>query len=693
MILISKFLIINLKLFINVFNMCSFLNKFKLMAFQNFVFIVVFFAAFGFFFYNLLRIRSYLQLGRAENRVNEPFKRLIRFFKVGIAQTKILREPAAGLMHAFIFWGFLVLLTVVLESFIQGFYSSFNFLFLKKFAKLLYIFQDVFGLFVVVSVLYALVRRHAFHPKRLKGDGTSNSDATIILCLIMGVMITMFGANASEYILHPEHASYYRFHFVSKIIAGLFDNSTVTIYQIFWWSHILIIFGFMNFLPYSKHFHIVMSLPNVYFSKLGTQTLDTEEINFEKENVFLGAGDFEQLTWKSIFDGYACTECGRCTSVCPANLTGKPLSPRKIIMNTRERATEKAPYLVKNIEIPGEIADKKLISSHYITDEELWACTSCLACVTECPVNIEHVNAIVDMRRFLVQNESRFPEELMTVFGNMENNGAPWAFPQSDRLRWAEGIEVPLASDKKEFDTLYWVGCAGAFDARYQRVARSVAQILNKAGVDYAILGTQEKCNGDSARRLGNEFLAQNLIKENVETLKQYKFNKILVTCPHCLQMIGNEYQKFGPDYKVVHHSEFIKNLIDTKKIELDDAKKQDKKVTYHDSCYLGRYNGIYDEPRDILKMVHTGEQVEMKRSHDKGLCCGAGGGRMWMEEKIGKKVNIERTEEALYVKPDIISTACPFCMTMMTDGVKEKGKAEEVTVKDFAEMVAEVMK
>ena len=597
-------------------------------------------------------------------------------------------------MHALIFWGFLVLLTVVLESFIQGFYSSFNYIFLKKFATLLYYLQDAFGLFVVVSVLYALIRRHIFHPKRLKGDGTSNSDATIILCLILGVMVTMFGANAAEYILHPEYSSYYRFHFFSKFIAGFFNNSSsIILYPIFWWGHILIILGFMNFLPYSKHFHIVMSLPNVYLSKLGPQTLDTEEINFEKEDVFLGAGDFEQLTWKSIFDGYACTECGRCTASCPANLTGKPLSPRKIIMNTRERASEKAPFMVKKIEIPGEIADKKLISSHYITDEELWACTSCLACVTECPVNIEHVNAIVDMRRFLVQSESRFPEELMTVFGNMENNGAPWAFPQSDRLKWAEGLDVQLASDKKEFDVLYWVGCAGAFDARYQRVSRSVAQILNKAGVDYAILGTQEKCNGDSARRLGNEFLAQNLIKENVETLKQYKFNKILVTCPHCLQMIGNEYQKFGAEYKVVHHSEFIKELIDSKKIEIDNTKKQDKKVTYHDSCYLGRYNGIYDEPRDLLKMVNNGEQVEMKRSHDKGLCCGAGGGRMWMEEKIGKKVNIERTEEALYVKPDVISTACPFCMTMMTDGVKEKGKGDEVTVKDFAEMVAETMK
>jgi Fe-S oxidoreductase len=362
-------------------------------------------------------------------------------------------------------------------------------------------------------------------------------------------------------------------------------------------------------------------------------------------------------------------------------------------VNIRDRTNEKAPYLVSKKEIPPNIAEQKLVSERFITDEELWACTTCMACVQECPVNIEHVNSIVDMRRFLVQNESRFPDEVMTVFGNMENNGAPWAFPQSDRLKWAEGIEVPVAADKKEFDVLYWVGCAGAFDARYKNVARSVAQLLNKAGVDYAVLGTEEKCNGDSARRLGNEFLAQTLIKENAETLKKYKFNKILVTCPHCLQIIGNEYKQFGADYEVVHHSQFINELVTDKKIEIDTGKKINEKVTYHDSCYLGRYNDIYDEPRKLIDSVNSGTQVEMPRTRDKGLCCGAGGGRMWMEEKIGKKVNIERTEEALSVNPDTISTACPFCMTMMSDGVKEKGKQEEVKVKDIAEIVLNTTK
>lgn len=665
------------------------------MHIQNIVFIILFLAALSLFIFNLFRIRSYLMLGRAENRFASPLKRLKKVLEIGIGQSKIFREPAAGLMHALIFWGFLVLITAVTEAIIQGFYSNFSLGMFGGISKIFFISQDVFGLLVILSVIYALFRRYVLHPKRLQGDGSTNADATFILCMIMGVMLTMFGVNAVKTAIHPDYATYYSAHFISSKLSVLFKGNEITFYNIFWWAHISIVLLFMNYLPYSKHFHIVTSLPNVYLSKLGPQTLDTEEIDFEKENVFLGSGDIEQLTWKEIFDGYACTECGRCTASCPANLTGKPLSPRKIIMNIRERTSEKAPLMAANKNIPEEIEQKKLVSEYYITDDELWACTTCMACVKECPVNIEHVNPIVDMRRFLVQSESRFPDELMTVFGNMENNGAPWAYPQSDRLKWTENLDitVPVASEKNNFDVLYWVGCAGAFDARYQNVSRSVAQLLDKAKVNYAVLGTEEKCNGDSARRLGNEFLAQTLIKENVETMKKYNFKKILVSCPHCMQTIGNEYKAFGGDYEVVHHSEFISELVNEKKIEIEETKKIDTKITYHDSCYLGRYNNIYEEPRDLLKQVNNGDIIEMERSKDKGLCCGAGGGRMWMEEKIGKKINIERTEEALRTNADVISTACPFCMTMMTDGVKEKGRSEDVKVKDFAELILESSK
>ena len=672
----------------------TFFYKLQFMGFYNYVFLIIIAGAFALLIYNLLRIISYLKLGRSENRFDHIWQRIKKVLIVGVGQSRILREPAAGLMHAFIFWGFLTLLTAVLEAIIQGFYPSFTLTFLGVFSKIIYSTQDIFGILVILSVLFAFYRRFIQHPGRLEGDGHSNADASIILFLILGVMITMFGVNSTKILFHPEHYEYYRYHFISGSITSIYSpNSAEVFYSIFWWGHVLIVLLFMNYLPYSKHFHVITSLPNVFLSRLTSQTLDTEEINFENENVFLGAGDFEQLTWKNILDGFVCTECGRCTAACPANITGKPLSPRKIIMNVRDRAKEKAPYLVKGKELPHEVSEHKLVSEQYITDEELWACTSCMACVKECPVTIEHINPIIDMRRFLVQSESRFPAEVATVFGNMENNGAPWAFPQSDRLKWTEGIEVPVAADMIEFGILYWVGCAGAFDARYQNVARSTAKLLNKAGINYAVLGTEEKCNGDSARRLGNEFLAQTLIKENVETLKKYKFKKILATCPHCFHILGNEYKKFGADYEVIHHSVFFNELVLDGRIDIDSNKKIEKRVTYHDSCYLGRYNEIYDEPRYVIEMVNSGEQLEMKRSRDKGFCCGAGGGRMWMEEKIGKKVNIERTEEVISVQPDIVSTACPFCMTMLTDGLKEKEKQEQIKVKDIAELLAEAVK
>lgn len=665
------------------------------MHLQIIIFSVLFFGAIGLFFRNIFRIRSYLALGRYDDRFSNSFTRFLNVIKIGIGQSKIFRDPLAGLMHALIFWGFLVLISAVIEAFIQGFYKDFTLAVIGSFSKVIFASQDIFGLLVIISVIYALIRRLIIHPKRLQGDGHTNFDAVFILCMIFAVIITMFGVNSSKIYLHTEYHNYYTAHFIASLLSSLFKSYPSLYYNIFWWAHVIIILTFLNYLPYSKHFHIITSLPNVFLSKLGPQTLDTPIIDFEKEDVFLGAGDIEQLTWKEMFDGYACTECGRCTSVCPANLTGKPLSPRKIIMNIRDRTNEKAPFLVNKTEIPAEIEAKKLISDFYITDDELWACTTCMACVQECPVNIEHVNPIVDMRRFLVQSESRFPEELMTVFGNMENNGAPWSFPQSDRLKWTEnlGFSVPLASDKKEFDILYWVGCAGAFDARYQNVSRTIVQLLENAKINYAVLGTEEKCNGDSARRLGNEYLAQTLINENISTLNKYSFKIILVSCPHCLQTIGNEYKYFGADYNVVHHSQFLNDLINQNKLNIDTEKLIENNITFHDSCYLGRYNNIYNEPRNLLNKITKGNLVEMERNKDRGLCCGAGGGRMWMEEKIGKKVNIERTEEALKTNAEIISTACPFCMTMLTDGVKEKGKSENISVKDFSELMLDAIK
>jgi Fe-S oxidoreductase len=411
-----------------------------------------------------------------------------------------------------------------------------------------------------------------------------------------------------------------------------------------------------------------------------------------------GASDVEDFSWKQLLDGYSCTECGRCTAACPANLTGKILSPRKIIVDMRRRLLEKAPFVLARVE-PETIGESGGNGKHpleqqlvddYITEDELWACTSCLACVQECPVQIEHVDAIVDMRRYLVLNESRFPKELQATFQNLERNFAPWGFNHSTRADWAEGLNVPRLLEKRDAEMLYWVGCAGAYDARYQKVARSFSQLMQIAGVDFAILGTEEKCNGDPARRAGNEYLAQMLMTENVGTLNRYGVRKIVTTCPHCFNILKNEYPNFGGNYEVMHHSEFLQNLVSSGKIKLTSERQA--KITFHDPCYLGRYNQMYDEPREALRAIPGTEIVEMRRSRDKSFCCGAGGARMFMEERTEKRVNIERTEEALGLKPNVIGTACPFCMTMLTDGVKEKDTTGTAQVKDIAELVLEAV-
>jgi Fe-S oxidoreductase len=452
-------------------------------------------------------------------------------------------------------------------------------------------------------------------------------------------------------------------------------------YAVFFWAHILIVLAFLNYLPFSKHLHVLTSIPNVYLSNLGPRGALTPTNLADETATKFGATDVEDFTWKQLLNGYTCTECGRCSDACPAHTTGKLLSPRKIFVDLRARTMEKAEHQ--------DLAGHQLLDN-FITEQELWACTTCMACVQECPVMIEHVDAIVEMRRGLVLNESRFPDELKTTFTNLERNFTPWAFGHASRADWAQGMDVPLMADVRKADLLFWVGCAGSYDARYQKVARAFVKLLKRAGVNFAILGTEEKCTGDPARRMGNEYLAQTLMADNIATLNGYGVKKIVVTCPHCLQSLGKEYRQFGGDYTVVHHSELLRDLV--REGKLTPARGHEGKVTFHDPCYLGRYNDIYEAPRDVLGAVDGLERVEMARSHDRSFCCGAGGGRMWMEEREGKRVNIERTEEALGTGAGIIGTGCPFCMTMLTDGVKEKNPSTPVEVKDIAELLLEAV-
>ncbi len=641
-----------------------------------------------------MNLYKYMTIAKKkDDRFDRVGTRLKKVWEIAFAQTKLLRDPKAGILHFLIFWGFVLFLFVVIETIIQGFYSPFNLAFTGPFYFVLTFIQDILGILVIASCLYALYRRFVLHITRLEVDIAGKLDAAVILVLIILVVVSMFGENISLIAKHDFVLGKFEFRPVSFYLSHIFYSSNAgnaaSFYEIFWWSHIVFVFGFLNYLPYSKHLHVITSIPNTYFSKLKPRKNTLDPINLEDESLeVFGAADIEQLSWKQLLDGYTCTECGRCTSACPAATAGKSLSPRKIIVDIRRRTIDKGLMIVKGKK-DGEIFEKTLVHD-YISDIELWECTTCNACVQECPVMIEHVDSIVDMRRDLVLTEAQFPSNLNNVFKSIETNFTPWAFNQADRANWAEGMNIKTMSEDPGCDILFWVGCAGSFDNRYKKVTRAFAAIMQKAGINFRILGTEERCNGDTARRLGNEYLAQIMIKGNIEILNNYGVKKIVTACPHCFHSLGNEYKQFGGNYEVMHHSQLIEEMLTQGKIQLRKDNDKKEKVTYHDSCYLGRYNDVYDSPRKSLRDNGNLELVEMKRNKSKGFCCGAGGGRMFLEDEEGGRINVERTKEALETGADTVASACPFCMTMLTDGVKHFEKSEEVAVKDIAEIVLE---
>ena len=664
------------------------------MHLKNIIFILFFIFAIGLFVWSCMNLYKYMMLAKKkDDRFDRIGERLKKVWVIAFGQTKLLRDPYAGILHFLIFWGFVLFLFVVVETIIQGFYSPFSLAFTGPFYSVITFIQDIFGILVIASCFYALYRRFVKHIKRLEVDIIGKLDATVILVLIILVVVSMFGENISLIAKHNFVPGKFEFRPVSFYLSRLFYSSkpenAAAFYEIFWWSHIVFVFGFLNYLPYSKHFHVITSIPNTFFSKLKPRknTLDPIDLEDESMEVF-GAADIEQLSWKQVLDGYTCTECGRCTAACPAAAAGKSLSPRKIIVDIRKRTIDTGALAVKGKK-DAKIFEKTLVHD-YITDIELWECTTCGACVQECPVMIEHVDSIVDMRRNLVLTEAQFPSNLNNVFKSIETNYTPWAFNQADRADWAEGMNIKTMAEDPDCDLLFWVGCAGSFDNRYKKVTQAFASIMQKAGIDFRILGTEEKCNGDTARRLGNEYLAQMMIKENIETLNNYGVKKIVTACPHCFHSLGNEYKQFGGNYEVMHHSQLLEELIVQGKIKPGEDNSNKEKVTYHDSCYLGRYNDVYNAPRSSLKVNRNLEFVEMQRIKSKGFCCGAGGGRMFLEDEEGGKINIERTQEALDTGASTIASACPFCMTMLTDGVKHFDKSEEVAIKDIAEIVLE---
>jgi Fe-S oxidoreductase/nitrate reductase gamma subunit len=664
------------------------------MDLKNLIFIPIFIAAIIIFILSIKKVIDKIKVGQPENRCDNIGERLKNVFVIALGQSKLLREPVAGTLHFLIFWGFILFVFAVIEAIIQGFYSPFTFEFLGPLFSLITITQDVFGLLVVFAIVISFYRRFIKKVPRLQVDKKSQFEAALILTLILFVVVSMFGQNMAHIAKNSFVLTEYEIRPFAEPLSVLFFNestSAIIPFEIFWWIHILVVLLFLNLLPLSKHLHVITSIPNVFFGKLKSEKNILKSINLDDENLeSFGVDDIEKFSWKQILDGYSCTECGRCTSVCPAANSGKSLSPKKIMVDIRRRSDDKAPLLIAG-ETEGDLFNKTLVHD-YITDTELWQCTTCMACVQECPVMIEHVDSIVDMRRHLVLTESNFPSELNNVFKSLETNGSPWAFNQADRALWAEDLNIKTMSEDSKGEVLFWVGCAGSYDARYKKVSRAFAQLMQKGGVDFRILGTEEVCNGDTARRLGNEYLAQELIKQNVETLNNYGVKKIVTACPHCFNSLNKEFKQFGGNYEVQHHTEMLEELIIDGKLSVKDEKIISK-ITYHDSCYLGRYNDIYDSPRQSLSKINGVELVEMERNKSRGFCCGAGGGRMFLEDIEGERINEERTKEVLETKADTIGTACPFCMTMMTDGVKAFNKSEEVEVKDIAEIILENIK
>ncbi len=690
---------------------------------KHLIFTVTLLITIAVFGYTVNRLIKFFSFTKPAFQIKDFGKRFGLVMRVAFGQTKIFRRPVIGSLHALVFWGFCVILIGSIEMVIDGLAGTERVLrFLGPVYNFIIASGDIFAIVVAISILVFLARRIFGHIRRFEGiemKKKSHIDANISLSLILLLMISLLAMNTG-YIGEKalQGGEVYGLYPVSGILAGFFNGISAggfsLMFNISWWTHILTIFVFANYLPYSKHFHVFMSVPNVFLSRLEPLGKLTNMDNITREVKMMlnpetafaetpaetpverfGIKDAEDATWKNYFDSLSCTECGRCTSVCPANITGKKLSPRKMMMDLRARMKEKGPLMISN---GRNFSDNRSLLRDFISEEELWACTTCNACAMECPVNINQPSLIVDMRRYLVLEEASAPGELKSVFSNIENNGAPWQYPAEDRLNWTKdiGFEVPVYSElparEQKPEYLFWIGCAGAFDDRYKKVVKAFARILNKLKISYAVLGKEETCTGDPARRAGNEMLYQMQAMQVIEILKRYEIKKIITTCPHCFNVFKNEYPDLGGNYEVINYLQLISSYIEDGRLKIDRASLKDVTITFHDPCYLGRANDIYSEPRSIVRSL-TGNFIEMKRHKSFALCCGAGGGQMFKEaEKGNKEVFIERTEEALDTKASLVATACPFCMTMITDGLKYKNKEEEIKNLDIAELVVKAM-
>ncbi len=689
--------------------------------------LIVGLTVFGRTMYHKIRLLAALEPADRFNRLQERLKNMV---VIALGQKRLVgrkKERASGIMHALIFWGFCVLLIRSITLYGEGFVNGFQLPFLGEdyLAGYLYLgLKDLMEGAVLIMVIYAFYRRLVVKPKRLHNSW----EAYLVLGLIGILMVSDILYDAARHNMIMVHGNPGGLHFFDNpqfgnefawtpvsagagaLLSGLGVGALGGILVAGFWTHIITQLFFLNLLPLGKHFHVITSLPNVFLKSLDyphdtPKLLDLEnEAAWEDET--LGLNHIHQLSWKQGLDLYTCTECGRCKDVCPTYTTDKPLNLFDFNDSLKRELYDNAFSIIKRSELAAavreydnpdhietlkakmaELNSKKQLVGDVIAEDTLWACTTCRACEEVCPVTIEHVPRIIAMRQGRTTMAEVYPKELNPALKGLERNGNPWGIGYDKRADWAEGLGVKLMADDPDVKYLFWVGCAGSFDDRSKKVSAALVKILQKAGVDFAILGVEEKCTGDFARRVGNEMLFQMTAQENIETLNGYNVKKIITACPHCLNTLKHEYPQMGGHYEVIHHAAFIHQLVASGKISL--TKSLEGVLTYHDPCYLGRYNGVYDQPRSILEAASRDGLRELDRCGRESFCCGAGGGRMWMEETIGKRINLERAEEIVGKAATHVAVGCPFCLTMIEDGMKELNKEEEIRTLDIAEIVA----
>ena len=646
-------------------------------------------AGVGVFF---IRVRKLVLLmlsvkGKIEFKPDRIQERIKVLFTDILGQSNVRRKRIPGLAHMLIFFGFLAVQPHSIELMVQGIFHDFSVAhYLPNLFGLYLKLADTLAFFVLIGLGFGLYRRIILKPDYL----TNGMDAKLIILFTSVIIISFHFYNGFRLVLPDPDLDLARYLTVSAALASglnlsaLSETGRVAGLEISYWIHILTIIGFMIYIPGSKHLHLLAAIPNVFLKPLDVEKPMIKTDIEDEEATSFGLGRVSELNWKNVLDLYACTECGRCQERCPANITGKTLSPKELISHLKHELLDHADTIIKGKDlesVPLMIREEE----SFVQPDTIWSCTTCRACEDICPVNIQHLDIILEARKYQVLMEAKFPPEMQETFANLENQSNPWGFSADTRADWCRDMDVPLMTDNPGADLLYFVGCSGSFDDHGMNISRAIAGILQKADINFAILGPEEKCNGDMARRCGNEYLAQMMIRENVETLNRYKPQKILTGCPHCYNIIKNEYPQFGANYDVVHQIDFFCRLIKEGRLKINGQNFGN--ITFHDSCYLGRWNKIYDSSRQLISMINQGAPViEMANTRDNAMCCGAGGARMFMEETIGKRINNERAKQAMATKADMVAAACPFCVTMLRDGIADNGG--DMPVKDVAQIL-----